>query len=564
MAQGPVVQKRVMVGGPPSDLPDKPLEYPGKPLSRRYNPLDQTRKFEEAKPDSPNKVAVSTPFKPVSSIPFPDKNVHIAPVSNMQPRGLQPVGLRGSLLLPVGGAGLYDLSDEIRGPLEARLDRVTNVPRKPLPEISPQSEKQLFPKKPSAPTQAAVAPETLHTELENLKTLARKELAQREGAVVQHVPPSSVAATISTTQVPQTTMPPQTEDVRTPILETQVQAVEPVTPKKVEPLPPIQPPQRELEVAQPVAAPVVPSQPAPKPEEETQRLLGEAQKLESQLSQLREGITTNIMEAESSKEAGKELAQRYDAQIGKLTLENNNLQKRFAELSNSYNEEVQKKHNIERQLETQTKDFGTQLQHIQIEKTNLLGQIKNLEEKSGEFAESQAQEKRQIQEITLLKSQVARAEKERDEANARLQKLEGWVKELGIREREERGKPAKAVKPKEVKGEKEAVAAPKIVKPQVAVGKMAPALTSAPNVINGIVKDQGGLLLSNVIIVVKDASGQPARALKTNKIGQFAISTPLPNGTYTMELESESHSFDVVEVAVEGKVMPPIEIKAAG
>jgi hypothetical protein len=564
MAQGPVVQKRVMVGGPPSDLPDKPLEYPGKPLSRRYNPLDQTRKFEEAKPDSPNKMAVSTPFKPVSSIPFPDKNVHIAPVSNMQPRGLQPVGLRGSLLLPVGGAGLYDLSDEIRGPLEARLDRVTSVPRKPLPEISPQPEGQLFPKKPSAPTQATVTSEALHTELENLKTLARKELAQREGAVVQPVPPSSVAAATSTTQIPQTTVPPQTAPAPTSSLEAQAQPVEPVAPKKIEPLPPTQPAQREPGVAQPVAAPVIPSQPAPKPEEETQRLLGEAEKLESQLSQLREGITTNITEAEASKEVGKELAQRYEAQIGKLTSEKNNLQKRFDELSNSYNGEVQKRRDIERQLETQTKDFGTQLQHIQIEKTNLLGQIKNLEEKSGELAESQTQEERRIQEITLLKSQVARAEKGRDEANARLQKLEAWVKELGIREREEKEKPAKAVKPKEVKEEKEAAATPKIVRPQVAVGKMAPALTSAPNVINGIVKDQEGLLLSNVIIVVKDASGQPARALKTNKIGQFAISTPLPNGTYTMELESEGHSFDVVEVAVEGKVMPPIEIKAAG
>lgn len=564
MAQGPVVQKRVMVGGPPSDLPDKPLEYPGKPLTRRYNPLDQTRKFEEANPDSPNKMAVSTPFKPVSSISFPDKNVHIAPVSNMQPRGLQPVGLRGSLILPVGGAGLYDLSDEIRGPLEARLGHVTSVPRKPLPEISPQPERQLFPKKPSEPTQPTVAPEALHTELENLKTLARKELAKREGGVVQPIPSTSAASAVPPAQEPQTIAPPQAAPASISSLETQVQPVEPVAPKKVEPLPPIQPTQREPEVAQPVAAPVVPSQPAPKPEEETQRLLGEAEKLESQLSQLREGITTNIMGAETSKEAEKQLAQRYEVQIGKSTSEKNELQKRFDELRNSYDGEVQKRHNIESQLETQTKDFGTQLQHIQIEKTNLLGQIKNLEEKSGEFAKSQAQEERQIQEISLLKSQVARAEKERDEANARLQKLEGWVKELGIREREEREKPAEAVKPTEVKEKVEVAAAPKIVRPQVAIGKMAPALTSAPNVINGVVKDQEGLLLSNVIIVVKDASGQPVRALKTNKIGQFAISTPLPNDTYTMELESEGHSFDVVEVAVEGKVLPPIEIKAAG
>jgi hypothetical protein len=122
----------------------------------------------------------------------------------------------------------------------------------------------------------------------------------------------------------------------------------------------------------------------------------------------------------------------------------------------------------------------------------------------------------------------------------------------------------KHAKATEEKGTKEEEVVTKVIRPQIAVGKMAPALTSAPNVINGIVKNQEGLLLPSVIIVVKDSSGQPVRALKTNKIGQFAISTPLPNGTYTMELENEGYSFDIIEVKVEGKVMRPIEIRAAG
>jgi len=62
--------------------------------------------------------------------------------------------------------------------------------------------------------------------------------------------------------------------------------------------------------------------------------------------------------------------------------------------------------------------------------------------------------------------------------------------------------------------------------------------------------------------VVKDSSGDPVRALKTNKIGQFAISTPLPNGVYTIDLEKEGYQFDIVEVEITGQVMPPIEIRS--
>ncbi|OGY22466.1 MAG: hypothetical protein A2113_01670 [Candidatus Woykebacteria bacterium GWA1_44_8] len=101
-----------------------------------------------------------------------------------------------------------------------------------------------------------------------------------------------------------------------------------------------------------------------------------------------------------------------------------------------------------------------------------------------------------------------------------------------------------------------------VVKPQIAIGKMAPTLTSAPNVVNGIVKDAAGYLLSSVIIVVKDKAGEPVRALKTNKIGQFAISTPLPNGIYMLELEAEGHNFDIVQIELEGEVLAPLEIRA--
>ncbi|HSX58442.1 MAG TPA: hypothetical protein VLE47_04205 [Candidatus Saccharimonadales bacterium] len=101
-----------------------------------------------------------------------------------------------------------------------------------------------------------------------------------------------------------------------------------------------------------------------------------------------------------------------------------------------------------------------------------------------------------------------------------------------------------------------------VVKAQPAYGKMLPNTPKIPNVINGIVKDNRGLLLDTVVIIVKDNDGNPVRAFKTNKIGQFALSTPVPDGVYTLELEKDGYDFDIIEIDVTGAIMPPVEIKA--
>ncbi len=88
------------------------------------------------------------------------------------------------------------------------------------------------------------------------------------------------------------------------------------------------------------------------------------------------------------------------------------------------------------------------------------------------------------------------------------------------------------------------------------------ALTTFPNVINGIIKDTSGNYLENVVVVIYDKEGLPVRALKTNKLGQFTGSTPLPNSTYKVELEKEGVNFDMLEVELNGQVMAPLLIKA--
>ncbi len=87
-------------------------------------------------------------------------------------------------------------------------------------------------------------------------------------------------------------------------------------------------------------------------------------------------------------------------------------------------------------------------------------------------------------------------------------------------------------------------------------------LTSLPNVINGIITDSTNNYLEGVVVVIYDKAGLPVRALKTNKLGQFSGSTPLPNGSYTIELEKDNLLFDVLQIDLEGKVLPAVAISA--
>ncbi len=88
------------------------------------------------------------------------------------------------------------------------------------------------------------------------------------------------------------------------------------------------------------------------------------------------------------------------------------------------------------------------------------------------------------------------------------------------------------------------------------------ALTSFPNVLNGVVKDKTGNYLEGCIAVIYDREGLPVRALKTNKLGQFTGSTPLPNGTYKLAIEKEGFTFNVLQIELGGEVLPPLLITA--
>lgn len=107
----------------------------------------------------------------------------------------------------------------------------------------------------------------------------------------------------------------------------------------------------------------------------------------------------------------------------------------------------------------------------------------------------------------------------------------------------------------------------KVVSPKSAASEMGMLnYQQAPNLIAGVIKDPQRKLLPNIILTIKDKNGLPVRALKTNKLGQFSTATPLPNGTYLLEVEDplKRYVFDVAQIALSGKVFLPIEIIAKG
>ena len=153
-----------------------------------------------------------------------------------------------------------------------------------------------------------------------------------------------------------------------------------------------------------------------------------------------------------------------------------------------------------------------------------------------------------------LQAQVTKLQEERDKMEAELARL----------------RVQHAVPPPKPSGTYTATPAAKqgpsvrVITADRAVKAGLPRLTTFPNVVTGIVKDGDQNLLPGVLITVKDKDGVPLRALKTNRLGQFAASTPLVNGTYFIEIEDPRlrYTFDRAQITLNGSIVPALEVFA--
>jgi len=89
-----------------------------------------------------------------------------------------------------------------------------------------------------------------------------------------------------------------------------------------------------------------------------------------------------------------------------------------------------------------------------------------------------------------------------------------------------------------------------------------PSTPTVPNLIVGMVTDKEGKIIEGAILEIRDEKGIPVRALRTNKLGQFQIATPLSNGNYEIEVEKEGYEFDLYKLRLDGKILEPIKIQA--
>lgn len=90
-----------------------------------------------------------------------------------------------------------------------------------------------------------------------------------------------------------------------------------------------------------------------------------------------------------------------------------------------------------------------------------------------------------------------------------------------------------------------------------------PSPPTIPNTISGQVIDQEGKIIEGAILEVRDVSGRPVRALKSNRLGHFMVVTPLTNGRYEICTEKDGYSFESVFFDTQGVLIPPIAVKGS-
>lgn len=107
---------------------------------------------------------------------------------------------------------------------------------------------------------------------------------------------------------------------------------------------------------------------------------------------------------------------------------------------------------------------------------------------------------------------------------------------------------------------------PPTTSPAAAVKATAATAISPPtttNVLAGLVTDSQNIAISGATVEIIDShTGIPARALRTNRLGQFQIAIPLPAGSYIINTEKTGFVFEPVSVQIQNTIVPPIIIQS--
>lgn len=513
------------------------VTHPGKALTRRYQAPQSPGQMVESQQQSSH-LASDVNFKPITTISYQDKNIHVRPINNTAQRHMSPLPINGSFKLPIRGERVFQVSADFQRQLQKRVGNIIDPYKdSPFPKQVPHVVTKV--PKPPVPTDIA-QPLNVQPLPFSIKPKPKPYVPLPQSIPTPQPPKEVTVRPVETVQV--TLKPIEFQPSKTP----KPAVVEEI--KKEEIIP---------------KAEVLPEEDKHKVEErsvekrEREEPKADTEMLET-LNKLKEQLSLETLQKNVSQERIGELSNNYQSQVVKLIEENKKTINQIQELKNKLDQETKSRIAAENRISTATNPLITQINKLKIERDGLLGQVKEDENKLSAFKQRDQTLASSNVEITRLKAKIAQVENEKINVENKAIKYEGLINDLRGG-RTDAPEIKKTIIP-QFMGQK-SKADVRIVEPAPAIGKMAPQLTTVPNVVSGIVKDSAGMLLTNVVIVVKDSTDNPVRALKSNKIGQFAISTPLPDGVYTMELEKEGSEFDVVQITLGGKVMPPIEIR---
>lgn len=88
-----------------------------------------------------------------------------------------------------------------------------------------------------------------------------------------------------------------------------------------------------------------------------------------------------------------------------------------------------------------------------------------------------------------------------------------------------------------------------------------PSPPTIPNVIVGQVVDENRRIVEGAIMEIRDSSGRPIRALRSNRAGHFITVTPLEVGKYDVVTEKDEFEFQPITFEATGNLIPPILVQ---
>ncbi len=89
-----------------------------------------------------------------------------------------------------------------------------------------------------------------------------------------------------------------------------------------------------------------------------------------------------------------------------------------------------------------------------------------------------------------------------------------------------------------------------------------PSKPTVPNKLVGMVLSNLNELIDGAIVEIHTKDGSVARAVRTNALGQFFVSTPLDKGTYILTVEKAGRQFEPITIELKGKIVEPLEIRS--